>query len=92
MLPTLNGTLHITALLISIVWELYSICDPINDRVMHLEPINTKYNLAREVLAHIARYLQLQRAVSTPVPNSSSILTTLSHSKLFPSATVTLSL
>ena len=46
MLLTLNGTLHIAALLIGIMWELYSICNPIDDRVMHLEPINTEYNLA----------------------------------------------
>ena len=34
MLPTLNGTLHIAALLIGIMWELYSTFDPIYDSVM----------------------------------------------------------
>ena len=63
MLPTLNGTLHIAALLIGIAWELYSTCNPIYDRVMRLEPIDTEYNLAREVLAHITSYRQLQRAI-----------------------------
>ena len=63
MLPTLRGTLHITTLLIGIVWELYGTCNPINDRVMCLEPINAEYNLAREVLAHITVNRQLQRAI-----------------------------
>ena len=31
---------------------------------MHLEPINTENNFAREVLAHIIYYWQLQRIVS----------------------------
>ena len=63
MLPTLRVTLHITALLIGVAWELYSTGDPINDRVMRLEPIGAEYNLAREVLAHITHYQQLQKAV-----------------------------
>ena len=66
--PTLNGTLHITALPIAIARELYSICNPIYDRVMHLEPIDAKYNLDREVLAHITHYQQLKQAV----PHASS--------------------
>ena len=61
--PTLWGTLHITTLLIGIVWELYGTCNPINDRIMRLKPIDAEYNLAREVLAHITQYRQLQRAV-----------------------------
>ena len=56
-------TLYITTLLIGIAWELYSTCDPIDNRVMHLEPIDTEYNLAREVLAHISINRQLQTAV-----------------------------
>ena len=44
-LPTPRITLHITTLLIGIVWELYGTSNPINDRVMHLEPIKTEYNL-----------------------------------------------
>ena len=63
MLPTLTGTLYITALLISIAWEFYGTNDPINDRVMCLEPIDAEYNLAREVLAHITVNWQLQRAI-----------------------------
>ena len=63
MLPTLRGTLHITTLLIGIAWELYGTSDPIYDRVMHLEPIDAEYNLAREVLAHITINWQLQTAV-----------------------------
>ena len=63
MLPKLNGTLHIAALLIGVMWELCSTCDPINDRVMQLEPIGAEYNLAREVLAHITINRQLQTAV-----------------------------
>ena len=63
MLTTLTATLHITTLLIGLVWELYGTCNPINDRVMRLDPIDAKYNLAQEVLAHITRNLQLQRAV-----------------------------
>ena len=64
MVPTLNGTLHITTLLIGIARELYSTCNPIYDRVMHLEPINAKYNLAQEVLAHITVHQQLQTAIT----------------------------
>ena len=63
-LPTPKITLYITTLLIGVAWELYGTGDPINDRVMHLEPIDAKYNLAREVLAHITNNRQLQRAVS----------------------------
>ena len=63
MLPIPRITLHITTLLIGIAWELYGTSDPINDRVMHLEPIDTEYNLAREVLAHITVNRQLQTAV-----------------------------
>ena len=63
MLPTPRITLYITTLLIGIAWELYSTCDPINDRVMQLEPIDAEYNLAREVLAHITINRQLQTAV-----------------------------
>ena len=64
MLPTLKGTSHITALLIGVAWELYSTGDPINERVMRLEPIDAEYNLAREVLAHITNNRQLQTAIS----------------------------
>ena len=64
MLPTLRGTLYITTLLIGATWELYDTRDPINDRVMRLEPINAEYNLAREVLAHITVNWQLQTAIS----------------------------
>ena len=46
VLPTLEGTVHITTLLIGIAWELYSTSNPIDDRVMRLEPIDAKYNLA----------------------------------------------
>ena len=63
MLPTPRITLYITTLLIGIVWELYGTGDPINDRVMRLEPIDAEYNLAREVLAHITINRQLQTAV-----------------------------
>ena len=63
MLPTPRVTLHTTALLIGIVWELYGTCNPINDRVMRLEPIDAEYNLAQEVLAHITVNWQLQRAI-----------------------------
>ena len=63
MLPTPRITLYITTLLIGIAWELYSTCDPINDRVMRLEPIDAEYSLAREVLAHITNNRQLQGAV-----------------------------
>ena len=63
MLPTLRGLLHITTLLIGIAWELYGTCNPINDRVMRLEPIDAEYNLAREVLAHITVNRQLQTAI-----------------------------
>ena len=59
MLPTLRGTLHITTLLIGIAWEPYGTCNPINYRVMRLEPIDAEYNLAREVLAHITVNPQL---------------------------------
>ena len=68
MLPTLNGTLHSTALLIGIARELYSTSDPIDGRVMHLEPVNVEYNLAGEDMAHITIYQQLQ----TAVPRTSS--------------------
>ena len=64
MLPMLNGTLHIITLLISIARELYGTSNSIDDRVMHLEPIDTEYNLAPEVLAHTTSYQQLQRACS----------------------------
>ena len=63
MIPTPRITLHITALLIGITWELYGTSNPINDRVMRLEPIDAEYNLAREVLAHITVNRQLQTAV-----------------------------
>ena len=59
MLPTLKGALHITTLLIGVAWELYGTSNPINDRVMRLEPIDAEYNLAREVLAHITVNPQL---------------------------------
>ena len=58
-LPTPRITLNITALLIGVAWELYSTGNPINDRVMRLEPIDAEYNLAREVLAHITNNRQL---------------------------------
>ena len=45
-LPTPRIALYITTLLIGITWELYSTGDPINDRVMRLEPIDAEYNLA----------------------------------------------
>ena len=62
-LPTPRITLHITALLIGIAWEPYGTSNPIDNRVMRLEPINAEYNLAREVLAHITVNWQLQTAV-----------------------------
>ena len=68
MVPTLNGTLHIATLLIGIAGELNGTGNPIYDRFMHLEPIDTEYNLDQEVLAHITHYRQLQRAV----PHASS--------------------
>ena len=46
MLPTPRITIYITALLIGVMWELYGTGDPINDRVMRLEPIDAEYNLA----------------------------------------------
>ena len=63
MLPTPKITLYITTLLIGVAWELYGTGDPINDRVMRLEPIDAEYNLAQEVLAHITRNQQLKTAV-----------------------------
>ena len=63
MLPTLRGTLHITALLIDIARELNGTSDQIDERVMHLKPINAEDNLAQEVLAHKTTYWQLQRAI-----------------------------
>ena len=48
-LPTPKITLYITTLLIGVAWELYGTCNPINDRVMRLDPIDAEYNLAREV-------------------------------------------
>ena len=62
-LPTPRITLYITTLLIGITWELYGTCNPIDYRVMRLEPIDAKYNLAGEVLAHITVNWQLQGAV-----------------------------
>ena len=56
MVSICNGTLHIITLLIGVARELYSRCNPTYDRVMHLELINAKYNLAQEVLAHITSY------------------------------------
>ena len=64
MLPTPGITLHITTLQIGIAWKLYGTNDPINDGVMRLEPIDTKHNLAQEVLAHITCNRQLQTAVA----------------------------
>ena len=63
MLPTPRITLYVTALLIGVAWELYGPGNPIDNRVMRLEPIKAEYNLAREVLAHITVNRQLQTAV-----------------------------